>query len=110
MNNENKEQNGVRGFCGPNDGGYIHDAITKAATHLKAAMELYSQGHYPHSNAKVIPQDHPFRDIMNRLAELDNEYARFANKEPNPEFFSVYEPPYEDTIRWDLPQGPDGKY
>ena len=32
--------------------------------------------------------------------KLDNIYARYANTGLNPELFSTYEPPYEDTVRW----------
>jgi len=35
------------------------------------------------------------------LSEV-KEYAQYANKEPNKELFSTYEPLYENTIRWDI--------
>ena len=92
--------NGVEGLYGPNDGGYIHTRLVAAAKELKDAQILYSQGHYAHSNAKIIPNDHPLRVAMEELAKLDKEYAQHANKEPNKELFSTYEPPHEDTIRW----------
>lgn len=90
---------GVTGWCGPNDGGYIHNCCVNAAKEIQNAQELFSQGHYPHSNAKIIPVDHPLRIIMEQLEILDEKYAFFANKKPDKTLFSTYTPPYEDTIR-----------
>ncbi len=101
-------RNGVTGKCGPNDGGYIHNCIEKCAIELKKAQELYSQGHYSHSNAKTVPVLHPLRVCMEQLALLDKEYAFFANKKPNKELFSTYKPPIEDLTRWDKYKGTDG--
>ena len=94
---------------GPNDGGYIHRSIVNCAKELKKAQKLYSQGHYSHSNAKIIPQEHPFRIIMVQLAELDKQYAMYANTTPDEELFSTYEPPIEDTKRWDKYAGEEGR-
>ena len=99
----------VSGSFGPNDGGYIHQRLVNSAKEIKKAQELYSQGHYAHSNAKIIPQGHPLRVIMEQLAELDKQYAMYANTTPNKDLFSTYEPPIEDTIRWDKYAGEDGK-
>ncbi len=89
---------GPFGFYGPNDYGYIHKNIVRAAKEIKHSQMLYSQGHYSHSDARVIPQDHHLRIVMDQLAELDKMYCVWANVEPNQELFSTYEPPYEDTI------------
>ena len=105
---ENKKQedttqldmDGTRGIFGPNDGGYIHNIIINSAKEIKKIQEIYSQGHYSHSNAKIIPQDHPLRIIMEQLSNLDKQYAMYANKKPNLDLFSTYEPTIEDTKRW----------
>lgn len=81
---------GVVGSYGPNDYGYIHAAIVRAAKELKIAQELYSQGHYPHSKACEIPMDHPLRTAMEAFAILDKEYAHYANEIPDPDLFSTY--------------------
>lgn len=91
---------GPIGFYGPNDYGYVHNAILKAADALKGAQRLFSQGHYPHSDAKIIDDDDPLRLAMTELAKLDEKYCRYANREPDKDLFSTYEPPFEDTIRW----------
>jgi hypothetical protein len=91
----------VTGFHGPNDGGYIHLAIKESAKYLKRAQELFSQGHYPHSNAKEIPKDHPLRVAMEQMSKIDEQYAFYANTKPDPEYFSTYEPSEEDKHRWD---------
>lgn len=90
-----------KGKLGPNDGGYIHNSVVAACKSIKAAQELYSQGHYPHSNARLISEKHPMRLIMDELAKLDIEYAFYANKKPDSELFKTYEPPIEDQRRWD---------
>lgn len=100
---------GLRGTPGPNDGGYIHQRLMDAAKEIKRAQELYSQGHYDHSDAKIIDKDDPLRLVMDNLAKLDAKYCYYNNLDPNPELFSTYEPPYEDTIRWSKwPPGPSG--
>jgi hypothetical protein len=88
---------GVEGKRGPNDGNYMHAAICAAAKHIKSAQILYSEGHYRHSVSRVIPPAHPLRTIMTELSLLDNEYCKDANKSPNKELFSTYEPPIENT-------------
>jgi hypothetical protein len=95
-----QETDGVSGSYGSNDGGYIHNKIVTCAIEIKSAQELYSQGHYAHSNAKIIPKDHTLRLVMGLLGLLDKEYSKYANKKPNKQLFSTYEPPIEDTIRW----------
>ncbi len=118
MNNEQNSNNpqnqqlnitDVSGSFGPNDGAYIHQRLVNSAKEIKKAQEIYSQGHYPHSNAKIIPQTHPLRIIMEQLAELDEQYAIFANTTPNEDLFSTYEPPIKDTIRWNKYAGKDGE-
>lgn len=94
-------KDGQSGHYGPNDYGYIHTIIVECAKNIKRAQELYSQGHYAHSNAKIISNDHPLRKVMEQLAEIDKEYAQFANTKPDTGLFSTYEPPIEDTTRWD---------
>ena len=94
------EDEELRGTYGPNDGGYIHEQLVKACIALKRAQELYSQGHYPHSDAKNIPENHALRAAMEQLTLLDQEYAEYANKQPDEHLFNTYEPPYEDTVRW----------
>jgi len=110
MNNDINHilNSGVTGSFGPNDNGYIHRHLVKAAKEIRMVQELYSQGHYAHSNAKIIPQDHPLRLVMEQLAKLDKEYAIYDNSIPNEDLFSTYEPPIEDTTRWDNQQGVDG--
>ena len=90
----------VKGSYGHNDGGYILQRVVACAREIKQAQELYSQGHYAHSNARVIPQGHPLRLVMEQLMELDKQYAVYANTAPDEELFSTYEPPVADTMRW----------
>jgi hypothetical protein len=92
---------GVQGSYGINDGGYIHARVCSCAKELKKAQEIFSQGHYAHSNAKVISENHPLRIAMEQLSILDKHYAEFANKLADEDLFSTYEPLEEDVTRWD---------
>jgi len=95
-----KEQDGVSGSYGPNDFWYIHNKIVNCAKELKSAQELYSEGHYSHSNAKIISKKHPLRVAMTQLSKLDEMFAMWANTTPDKDLFSTYEPPLENTVRW----------
>jgi hypothetical protein len=89
---------------GPNDYGYIDQEIRNAARLLRCAAEIYSQGHYPHSNARVVSADHPLRICLQQLSILDQEMASYANCTHNPDLFKVYDPPLEDQFRWSRPE------
>ena len=45
-------EKGPVGKYGPNDYGYLNYQIREAADILVGASTLWSEGHYPHSNAK----------------------------------------------------------
>ena len=85
----NSHATGPNGPNGPNDFAYAHANIVLAATCLKRAQE-FSVG-YGHSK-NVIAADDPFRIAMNELSKLDEIYCQYANKSPNPEHFSTFEP------------------
>jgi hypothetical protein len=103
---------GIKGSCGPNDNGYINVNIRDAAKSLRGASELWSEGHYPHSNAKVMPDDHPIAKALAALAEVDKATAWFANTTHDPELFKPHVPSEQAQHRWDhlyQPRGSDMK-
>lgn len=93
-------QNEVKGFYGPNDDGYIDNAIREAAKILVRASEIWSEGHYPHSNAKVMPETHSIAKALKELAECDKELAQYANKEHDPKLFEPHMPSEDAQNRW----------
>lgn len=101
MSQEDSTSLGPKAVFGPNDGGYIWSFALESAKALKEAQKIYSLGHYPHSNARVIPIDHPLRKAMVILSEIDKEFAHFANRKPGGEEFKTFEPTEEQKKRWD---------
>jgi hypothetical protein len=91
---------GPQGNVGPNDNGYINGLVRAAAVTLQAAIEIYCEGHYPHSNARLLPHLHPLATALRALAKTDKETARYANKTHDPVLFVPYEPPEENRHRW----------
>ena len=91
---------GVTGSYGPNDNGYLCVGIRSAAKILKSCSELWSEGHYPHSNAKVMPENHPLAIALKELSKIDVEICEFANKTHDPELFKIYIPSLENQTRW----------
>ncbi len=105
---EGPKYDGPVGSCGPNDFGYMVHHVRKAADELVRATDLYSEGHYPHSNARKVPEDHPLAVALRALAKFDLQYAWYANLEHEPALFKPHEPTEEAMHRWDGPQGPIG--
>lgn len=95
--NKIKKESSEEIAYGPNDYEYIHGIAEICAEKIKQAQILFSLGYGPVENAKRVPKDHPLRIIMEQLAILDKSYAKFANKKPNPEFFSTFEPFFFST-------------
>lgn len=94
---------------GPNDHGYLNRGIREAARQLVACSLLWSEGHYPHSNARVMPGDHPIRIALKELQKIDEETAAFANVSHNPSLFEPYTPSLENQTRWDKYRGVGGE-
>ena len=99
---------GAPGMYGPNDLGYINLGLRLCAHQLVSLTRLYSEGHYAHSNAKLIPQDHPLVVALKALEQLDKETAPYANKPHEPTLFEPYKPSIENQTRWDHYQGEPG--
>ena len=101
---------GVKGTYGPNDNAYIDNCVRRAAKQLVDASVIYSDGHYAHSNARELPEQHPLRLALNVLADHDKDICEFANAEHDPVLFAPYAPSEEDKHRWDKKeyQGPAG--
>jgi hypothetical protein len=97
-------EKGPVGKYGPNDYGYLNYQIREAADILVGASTLWSEGHYPHSNAKVMPDDHPIAVALRELAKVDEQTAIYANLEPDPNLFKPYVPSKENQTRWDRPE------
>ncbi len=93
--------NGPIGSYGPNDLGYLNTAIRRAADILVQASELWSEGHYPHSNAKVMPEWHPIARALDELRKTDLETAQYANIKHDPKLFAPYVPSIKNQTRWD---------
>ncbi len=83
---------GYQGSYGPNSDAYAHVEICKAAVALKSAQSLYCCGYMSIEYAKTLSDDDDFRLAMNALARLDERLCRYANKTPNKELFSTFEP------------------
>ena len=106
--NDEIDLDGPDGIYGPNDQGYIHQLVREAGRILGNATYLWSEGHYPHSNARVMPDDHPLAIALAQLSELDRTTARYNNMSPDPDFFKPYYPPLEHQTRWDKYEGATG--
>jgi hypothetical protein len=91
---------GPKGSYGPNDYGYINSCVRKAAQDIAYAINLYCEGHYPHSNARDIPNDHPLCIALTALAEADKQTAEYANLEHDPKLFEIYKPSEQAKNRW----------
>ena len=100
---ETGENFGTMGFYGPNDDGYLCLEIREVAKKLQRCSELWSEGHYPHSNARVMPHNHPIRIALLELAKVDKEIAKYANLEHDINLFEPYEPSLENQTRWNEP-------
>lgn len=93
-------KHGIAGTYGPNDGGYLCLGVREAAKTLVSCSKLWSEGHYPHSNAKAMPSHHPIARALATLAELDMQICHYANLPHSPELFEPYIPSREAQHRW----------
>lgn len=100
---------GCTGTVGPNDYGYMVGHVRRAAEHLVRASDLYSEGHYAHSNAREMPMDHPIAVALAALAKFDQEFSQWNNAEHDPELFKPHQPTEAAKHRWDKPAGPVGE-
>jgi hypothetical protein len=100
---------GCEGSYGANDDGYINAAVRRAAVILRGATDLWSEGHYAHSNARMMPAEHPLARALACLAETDKETARYANTTHDPALFAPHMPSEEAQHRWDGCEGTDGE-
>lgn len=91
----------LKGAYGPNDFGYINNLLREAAKKLVGCTYIWSEGHYPHSNARVMPASHPLKRALDCLAEVDLETAEYANVEHQPELFQEHKPSEQAQHRWD---------
>jgi len=82
--------------------------IRNVAQSLVKLTVLWSEGHYPHSNAKVMPVDHPLARSLQALAQLDKDICVYANVAHSPELFAPYVPSIENQTRWDKYRGEPG--
>lgn len=96
------------GGFGPNDRGYLCFTIRSAAKTLVEASELWSEGHYPHSNARVMPWDNQIAIALSALSDLDSNIAVYANLAHDPRLFLPYVPSIEAQTRWDRTGGESG--
>jgi len=92
---------GTFGSYGPNDRGYLCIGIRNAAQQLVMCSSLWSEGHYAHSNARVMPKDHPIAVALSELAKLDKEVAVYNNTTHDPKLFEPYVPSLKNQARWD---------
>lgn len=99
--NEAGPQGGAVGSYGPNDHGYMVSAVRTAAQRIHDATYLYSEGHYPHSNARIMPADHPLAVALSELAKFDREFCKYANLAHDPKLFTPHMPTEEAMHRWD---------
>lgn len=100
---------GVTGLYGPNDYGYMNLCIRRAAKQIQDAITLYCEGHYAHSNARIIPQSHPLVESLKMLKIADEQTCEYANEKHEEKLFIPYTPPLENQTRWDMaPVGVDG--
>jgi hypothetical protein len=99
---------GVIGSYGPNDTGYMVGCVREAAKRLYRATDLYCEGHYAHSNARQIPDDHPIVRAMKCLEEFDKEFAHYANQKHDPDLFRPHQPTEKAMKRWDRAEGLPG--
>jgi hypothetical protein len=97
---------GIAGTFGPNDDGYINQLVRLAAANLRKASDLWSEGHYAHSNARVMPQDHPLARALAALAEVDRDTASHANTVHDPALFIPHLPSEAAQHRWEFPPRP----
>jgi hypothetical protein len=100
---------GEVGLYGPNDNGYLTLGCREAARILVRCSELWSEGHYPHSNAKVMPSDHPIAVALTALAIHDQSICVCANEAHYAELFKPYCPSEEAQTRWNKYYGPSGE-
>ncbi len=91
-----------KGRYEPNDDGFINDHAREAAKHIGKAIHVYCEGHYAHSNAKDIPDDHLLVSIMNQLKELDEATAEHANRDHDPKLFKIHKPTRKAKTRWNI--------
>lgn len=105
-----QDAQGPVGYYGPNDTGYMTLSVEAAAKTIKAATRLYSEGHYPHSNARLVPDDHPLAVALHHLGECHKQNCHHGNVEHDPEMFKPYVPSVENQTRWDrYPPGSTGE-
>ena len=94
------QHKGQGGSYGSNDMGYMVAAVRLAAEKLQRASWLYSEGHYPHSDARDMPEDHPIAIALRALAAFDKDHCHYYNKEHDPALFEPYKPPEENKHRF----------
>lgn len=96
------KSNPEAGFAvGPCDQTYILANLRQAASHIYEAMLLYSEGHYPHSNARPILENHPLAIALKALEVEDKELCRRTGNLHEPILFQTYQPTHEAMHRWD---------
>jgi hypothetical protein len=95
------ESAGATGSYGPNDFGYINGIVRQAAALLVTATDIWCEGHYPHSNARVMPPEHPLAVALSELAKTDKETAEYANRPHEPALFKPHLPTAEAQRRWE---------
>ena len=91
-----------KGRFEPNDDGFINDHVRDAAASISKAIHVYCEGHYAHSNAKDIPEEHHLVTIMNRLKELDEQTAEFGNRVHETSLFKIHQPSKKAKTRWNI--------
>lgn len=91
-----------KGRFEPNDDGFINDHVRDAAVSISKAIHVYCEGHYAHSNAKDIPEEHHLVTIINRLKELDEQTAEFGNRVHDPSLFKIHQPSKKAKTRWNI--------
>lgn len=91
-----------KGRYEPNDEGFINDQVREAAKRIGKAIHIYCEGHYAHSNARDIPEDHALVAIMKLLKELDADTAEQANRVHDPKLFKIHKPSKKAKTRWNI--------
>ncbi|MCH6255533.1 hypothetical protein MLD52_03175 [Puniceicoccaceae bacterium K14] len=86
----------------PNDDGFINDHVREAAKQVSKAIHVFCEGHYAHSNAKDIPDEHELVKVLNLLEILDQETAEHANRTHDPKLFKVHKPTKAAKTRWNI--------
>lgn len=91
-----------KGRYQPNDEGFINDHAREATSHIKKAIHVFCEGHYAHSNAKDIPEDHELVQILKLLETLDRDTAEHANRTHVAKDYKVHKPTKAAKTRWNI--------